>query len=110
MEMTCSDCNKHLTKIEHKFGEFEYLEENKCDTVRICEYCGEERKSIKHKWSQTKKNCRVEKNCERCGANEFVRMEHGAWHAGVVHPDGMQSFHCAVCGKIEERKFDPTAR
>ena len=110
MEMVCSDCNKHLTKIEHKFGKSEYLKENKCDTVCSCEFCGEEKKSIKHNWTQSKNNCKVEKNCERCGANEFVRTEHGRWYAGVAHPDGMQTFSCSDCGKTEERKFDPTAR
>lgn len=110
MELTCSDCGKHLTKIEHKFGKMEYVNENQCDMVCSCEFCGEQKTTIKHQWSQSKNNCKVVKDCDRCGAHEFVRTEHGKWYAGVAHPDGMQTYTCADCGKSEERKFDPTAR
>lgn len=110
MEMTCPDCNKHLTKVEHKFGKWEFLQENKCDAIRKCVFCGEAEKAIKHQWVQSKNKCQVERDCERCRAHEFVRVEHGHWSAGVAHPDGMQTFTCVDCGKSEERKFDPHAR
>jgi len=110
LEKTCPDCNKHLTKIEHKFGEWKYLQDDKCNSTRSCDYCKEPENSIRHQWMQSKSQCQIHKVCERCGAREFVRTEHGPWHAGVAHPDGMQTFTCSSCGKNEERKFDPSAR
>lgn len=110
MHKTCPDCGKYLKKVQHKFGEWEYLQENKCDAIRYCEFCGESEKTERHNWSQSKQGCQLYRDCDRCGAHEFLKTEHGPWHAGVAHPDGMQTFTCAGCGKSEERKFDPHAR
>lgn len=109
LEKTCPDCGKYITKIQHKFGSWKYIEEHKCDTIRTCEYCKEEYLAVKHEWAETKNKCQVEKMCDRCGAHEFVRTEHGPWYGGVAHPDGTQTFVCSGCGKQERRKFDPTA-
>ena len=110
LEKTCPDCDKYLTKVEHKFGSWEYLQDKKCDSIRSCVYCHKQEESVRHQWVQSKSQCQVHKDCERCGTHELVRIEHGPWSAGVAHPDGMQTFICSGCGKTEERKFDPTAR
>ena len=110
MEMTCSECNKHLTKIEHKFGKWNYVQEKRCEATRQCTFCGEAEQATRHQWVQSKNRCQVVKDCERCGSHESVRTEYGDWIAGVAHADGTQTFTCVDCGKNERRKFDPHAR
>lgn len=104
LEMTCPDCNKYLTKIEHKFGKWDFIKEKQCDAVRECGFCNEKEQATKHQWVQSKnRKCEVVKDCQRCGLHEFVRVEHGVWHEGVGHGDGTHSFTCADCLKNERR-------
>jgi hypothetical protein len=110
LEKTCPDCNKYLTQIQHKFSKWVYLRDNSCDATRKCCHCEIIENSIVHEWRTTKERCQITKHCHRCGSKELGRVEHGTWYAGVCHADGMQSFQCSDCGKIEKRKFDPHAR
>jgi hypothetical protein len=135
LEMTCSDCYKHLTKIEHEFGEWGYVADDKCDLARSCIHCGEQEKDVKHKWGpNTKENCKLYRCCERCGIREFLKdshdwvrtkesclvtkecrdcdvvevvgFEHGPWVGGVVEPDGYQQVNCAACAATQRRKIN----
>jgi hypothetical protein len=110
LEKTCPDCDKYLTKTQHKYTDWEYIKEDKCDSKKECVYCQFEEKKVRHQWVNRTNRCKVYKNCKRCKKQEFVHEKHGPWTAGVAHPDGMQTFICSGCGKTEERKFDPSAR
>lgn len=110
LEKTCPDCGKYITKTEHKFKSWEYLNNQNCNSKRECFHCGTSEEAVRHQWKKVKNDeCHVLKECSRCNDSEFVRIEH-TWYAGVAHADGMQTYHCSGCGKLEERQFDPNAR
>jgi hypothetical protein len=73
---TCPDCNKYLTAVNHKFGEWKFLD-IKCDAQRECIYCFDYESKIIHNYEEIKDfRCRVSKVCIRCGDEQIGSIEH----------------------------------
>lgn len=104
-EKTCPDCNKKLEQIKHKFGKFEYAQENKCDGKYVCIHCQEEDAKVKHQWSYESSGCDSYNYCKRCKTKDKLKTKH-TWYGGVCHGDGTQTFSCGGCNATERRKID----
>lgn len=69
LEKTCPNCNKYMTKIEHKMSPWKYLSEEKCDAVSHCIYCNYEVNELRHIYNEVKEKneCTYVDTCNRCG-------------------------------------------
>jgi hypothetical protein len=78
-ERICSDCGKYESKIEHKYGLWEFHYSKSCDAVRSCIYCNHQQKEVRHQYTKHGKdsNCKIIEVCIRCN-NKIVtnRVEH----------------------------------
>jgi len=103
LEKTCPDCNKYITKIEHKFNNWEYLDYGKCDVEHTCIHCNYKEYGVKHNYEKIGKNdeCRIIEICKRCGDEQLGEIEHNwiriAGRELKIH--GKRK--CKDCGRME---------
>ena len=101
LEKICPDCGKHVTTEKHKYGKWEYVRPDKCDSVRACIYCGSKQMKVIQLYQNLvgkDLNCRVIEKCIRCGYERTTAREKHTWY----YPGGKNVRECVDCHKIEE--------
>ena len=100
---TCPDCNEYVTKIVHKFSEWEYLDYGKCDAKRSCIHCAYEEYGVQHDYEEQGKNsdCRIIEICTRCGDEQLGRENHNWLNVAGHELKVGGKRKCKDCGKIE---------
>lgn len=75
---TCPDCGKWVTKEEHKYAGWKYVDYGKCDAIRNCIYCKHQEREVRHNYKKESKDgyCRIIEVCSRCNDRKIGRAEH----------------------------------
>lgn len=104
---TCPHCNDYLTKEEHEFSEWLFMEEGDCNARRECIYCGYDEHEVKHNYEKVAKdfsNCEILLCCRRCGNEKVGPAEHEWVEQPQMEctPDNgnANKKQCKVCGLI----------
>ena len=76
---TCPDCGKYITEKRHKYGEWFYPYQDRCEQVRECVYCQDKKTRTEHQFAQWEYyefgKCNQIRECIRCHKKE-TRVEH----------------------------------
>ncbi len=73
---TCPNCNKYITKVSHRYGDWIYQSDNRCDVYKKCEYCDDKVLEKDHHqfgdWEYTSYgSCNMKQECKRCKKDKF---------------------------------------
>jgi len=92
----------------HKWSELKYVDEGKCDELKICSRCNQIRNiPITHKWNEWKQldSCKKKRECDRCPEIETIYShKYDNWEF-VQENYCLQNRKCLneKCSIIEER-------
>lgn len=75
---TCPDCGKWVTKEEHIYSGWEYIDYGKCDSIKSCIHCKYQEREIRHNYKKEGKdsNCIIIEVCSRCRDKKLGKTEH----------------------------------
>lgn len=107
IEMTCSDCGKHITKKDHKYTDWEdYKEYLSCFKERHCIHCNHKQKKEFHEgYAEVDQDdyCTMIEECKRCGHRKKGREAHIWVKIPGSYDDEYVRYSCARCNKEERR-------
>jgi len=100
---TCPDCDEYLTKINHKYNQWDYVKAFDCTQVRACIHCDSEDQRIKHSHVSkgTNAQCVELLECKRCKENKKGSKKH-LWDSWTREGDKMVR-GCQKCGTGETK-------
>lgn len=107
LEKTCPDCDKRVTKVNHKFDEYKYVHNHKCEISRSCIHCNEIETSEKHqefKEIAIDDYCRPKEECVRCRTQRIGKEKHSWTKSSITSPsESTVEWWCTRCKKTEMR-------
>lgn len=103
LEKTCPDCKEYITKIDHKYGGWKYLNYDNCEAEKECIYCREIKREIVHNYKERGKdsNCRIIEICEHCQDEKLGSTKHNWIRLGSIELKAGGKRKCKDCGQME---------
>ena len=100
---TCPDCDEYITKINHKYNNWDYVKAFNCTQVRACVHCDREDQRIHHNHLVTGTNdhCDELLECSRCDNKKKGSKRH-QWDSWSREGDRMVR-GCQKCGAGETK-------
>lgn len=100
---TCPDCDEYITKIDHKYNDWDFVKAFDCTQVRACIHCDREDQRVHHNYSAIGTNDRCDEllECNRCKHKKTGSKNH-QWDNWSREDDKMVR-GCKKCGTAETK-------